>query len=92
MSRKLLIAAIVSASFAHAATTIWAGTEAGVFKSIDSGTTWQAVPVTTSNPLLQGTNPQTPNAAVIALDPQQPSTVLLGVPLRFPSRTAPPGF
>ncbi len=62
---------------AHAATTtIWAGGFGGLYKSIDSGTTWQPVTVSVSNPLLQGTaDPQTPNVTALALDPQQPATV-----------------
>src|SRR6185436_10382362 len=64
-----------SSSHLYAATTIWAGTRGGVYKSIDGGDSWQAVAVSTTNPLLQGTNPQTPNAFAIALDPQQPSTI-----------------
>ena len=59
----------------HAATTIWAGTQGGVYESIDSGATWQAVTVVVTDPLLRGTDPPTPNVAAIALDPQQPSTV-----------------
>ncbi|HTB20031.1 MAG TPA: IPT/TIG domain-containing protein [Bryobacteraceae bacterium] len=58
---------------AQAATTIWAGTSVGPYKSVDGGATWQFVPVATSNPLIQGN----PNVLAIALDPKQPSTVYL---------------
>lgn len=60
---------------AHAATTVWAATQVGVYKSIDSGATWQNVPVNVDNSLLRGTDPQTPDVSAIAVDPQQPATV-----------------
>lgn len=67
MSSILLGAGIA----AQAATTFWAGTSIGPYKSTDGGASWQFVPVTTSNSLLHG-NPQ---VLSIALDPQQPSTI-----------------
>ena len=70
-----LVLAFLASAPAHAATTVWAGTQAGVYKSIDSGATWQSVAVNVDNPLLRGANPPTANAVAIALDPQQPSTV-----------------
>ena len=59
------------AAHAAAATTFWAGTNAGLLKSIDGGATWQPVTVTTSNSLLQGPF----NIPAVAVDPQQPSTI-----------------
>ena len=56
---------------AQAATTFWAGTAAGLLKSVDGGVTWAPVTVTTSNPLLHG-NIQ---ISAIALDPQQPGAI-----------------
>src|SRR5262245_48811945 len=72
---RLAILLFASALIGNAATTIWAGTRNGLYKSVDSGVTWQPVTVTVTNPLLQGTSPQTPNVAAVALDPQQPSVV-----------------
>ncbi len=62
---------------AHGATTpIWAGAFGGLYKSTDSGATWNAVTVSVNNPILQGSpNPQTPNVIALAIDPQQPATV-----------------
>jgi uncharacterized protein (TIGR03437 family) len=59
------------AAQAATTTTFWAGTSAGLLKTIDGGATWQSVTVTTSNSLLQGTL-QIP---AVAVDPQQPSTI-----------------
>jgi uncharacterized protein (TIGR03437 family) len=56
---------------AEAATTFWAGTNAGLLKSADGGVTWNPVTVTTSNSLLHGTQ----QIWAIAVDPQQPSTI-----------------
>ena len=56
---------------AQAATTMWAGTSIGLFKSIDGGAGWQFVTITNSNPLLQGTA----EIMAVALDPQQPATI-----------------
>lgn len=75
LASAVLTLAMYSAAPARAATTIWAATQGGIYKSIDSGATWQQTPVTVSNPLLKGTDPQTPVGAAIALDPQQPATV-----------------
>jgi len=68
-------AACLAASYPLSATTVWAGTQGGVYKSLDSGTTWQQVPVPVSDPLLAGNNPPTPDVASIAVDPQQPANV-----------------
>jgi uncharacterized protein (TIGR03437 family) len=72
---RAAIAILFACGAADAATTVWAGTAAGVYKSVDSGSTWQVVPVNVSDPLLRGTNPQTANVDAMALDPQQPATV-----------------
>jgi len=61
---------------AHAGTPIWVGSGSGLFQSLDSGDTWQLVPVSVNNPLLQSSSePQTTVVFAIGLDPQQPSTV-----------------
>jgi uncharacterized protein (TIGR03437 family) len=72
---RAAIAILLAGGAADAATTVWAGTAAGVYKSVDSGATWQVVPVNVSDPLLRGTNPPTANVDAMALDPQQPATV-----------------
>src|SRR5690242_2871392 len=56
---------------AEAATTTWAATHVGPFKSTDGGATWQAVKVTVSSSLLQGI----PNVGAIAVDPLNPNNV-----------------
>src|SRR5438105_153870 len=56
---------------ARAATTTWAATNTGPYKSTDGGATWQPVKVTVSNGLLQGI----PNVGAIAVDPLNPSNV-----------------
>jgi uncharacterized protein (TIGR03437 family) len=56
---------------ARAATTTWAATTYGPYKSTDGGATWQPVKVTVSNGLLQGI----PGSVAIAVDPLNPSNV-----------------
>lgn len=56
---------------ARAATTTWAATDTGPYKSTDGGATWQPVKVTVSNGLLQGI----PSMVAIAVDPVNPSNV-----------------
>jgi uncharacterized protein (TIGR03437 family) len=59
-----------------AATTTWATTSLGPYKSTDGGTTWQPVKISVSNALLQGV----PDTVAIALDPGDPNKVyVLGV-------------
>ncbi len=59
------------ADAARAATTTWAATTYGPYKSTDGGATWQPVKVTVSNGLLQGI----PTSVAIAVDPLNPSNV-----------------
>jgi uncharacterized protein (TIGR03437 family) len=68
---RLILFLLTYGAAAHAATTFWAGTSAGLLKSVDGGVTWQPVTVTVSNSLLQGTF----QINAIAMDPQQPATV-----------------
>jgi uncharacterized protein (TIGR03437 family) len=56
---------------AQAATTFWAGTTAGLLKSMDGGVSWHPVTVTTSNSLLHGNI----HINAIALDPQQADVI-----------------
>jgi uncharacterized protein (TIGR03437 family) len=65
----LLQLALVAA--AQAATTTWAATTYGPYKSTDGGATWQPIKVTVSNGLLQGI----PSSVAIAVDPLNPSNV-----------------
>ncbi len=74
MLKRTLILCLLGCGIAAQAattTTFWAGTNAGLLKSIDGGATWQPVPVTTGNSLLQGTF----NIPAVAVDPQQPSSI-----------------
>ncbi|HZY59513.1 MAG TPA: sialidase family protein, partial [Candidatus Binataceae bacterium] len=66
-----LVLLLALASAASAATTTWAATETGPYKSTDGGATWQPVKVTVSNGLLQGI----PSMVAIAVDPVNPSNV-----------------
>lgn len=70
----LFFAGILTAP-AHADTTVWAATQDGVYKSVDSGATWERVPVNVDSPLLQGSDPQTADVSALALDPQKRSTI-----------------
>jgi uncharacterized protein (TIGR03437 family) len=65
----LLILAL--AGPARAASTLYAATKQGPFKSTDSGATWTQLIVTTNDSSLPGE----PSTLVIAVDPQTPSTV-----------------
>ena len=56
---------------AQAATTTWAATDTGPYKSTDGGATWQPVKVTVSNGLVQGI----PSVLAIAVDPVNPANV-----------------
>jgi uncharacterized protein (TIGR03437 family) len=67
----LVLLQLALAGAAHAATTTWAATETGPYKSTDGGATWQPVKVTVSNGLLQGI----PSMVAIAVDPVNPSNV-----------------
>jgi hypothetical protein len=62
---RLLISLVAMSAAARAATTTWAATSFGPYKSTDGGVTWQPVKVTVSNALLQGI----PDTVAIALDP-----------------------
>jgi uncharacterized protein (TIGR03437 family) len=65
----LLIPAL--AGPARAASTLYAGTKRGPFKSTDSGVTWTQLIVTTNDSSLPGE----PETFAMAVDPQNPSTV-----------------
>jgi hypothetical protein len=67
----LVLLLLAPAGAAHAATTTWAATTVGPYKSTDGGVTWQPVKVTVSNGLLQGI----PGMAAIAVDPLNPSNI-----------------
>jgi uncharacterized protein (TIGR03437 family) len=66
-----LVLLLALADAARAATTTWAATTYGPYKSTDGGATWQPVKVTVSNGLLQGI----PSSVAIAVDPVNPSNV-----------------
>ena len=66
-----VISALALAGTASAASTLYASTKIGPFKSTDSGVTWQQLIVTTNDPSLPGE----PSTLVMAVDPQTPSTV-----------------
>ncbi|HXS97447.1 MAG TPA: IPT/TIG domain-containing protein [Candidatus Limnocylindrales bacterium] len=75
------------AGTATAASTLYAATKEGPFKSTDGGVTWKLLTVTSNDPSLPGE----PSIPVMAVDPQTPSTVyafarftsLSGQPLAF---------
>src|SRR5437588_6683725 len=67
----IVILLFAFAAGARAATTTWAATNTGPYKSTDGGATWQPVKVTVSNGLLQGI----PNMGAISVDPLHPSNV-----------------
>ena len=56
---------------AQAATTTYAATNVGPYKSTDGGVTWQSLKVTVPNTLLQGV----PDVVAIAVDPTNPANV-----------------
>ncbi len=59
------------AGTAKAASTVYAATKQGPFKSTDSGITWKQLIVTSNDSSLPGE----PNTLVMVVDPQTPSTV-----------------
>jgi len=59
------------AGTATAASTLYAATKEGPFKSTDGGATWKLLTVTTNDSSLPGE----PSTLVMAVDPQTPSTV-----------------
>jgi len=69
--RIYLLLLLISFGTAQAATTTWAATSLGPYKSTDGGTTWQPVKITVSNSLLQGI----PDTVAIALDPTDSNKV-----------------
>src|ERR1051326_6918979 len=69
--RKAVLLFLSLCAGAEAATTAWAATHVGPFKSTDGGVTWQSVKVTVSSSLLQGI----PNVGAIAVDPLNPNNV-----------------
>src|ERR1039457_4778531 len=66
-----VISVLALASAAHAASTLYAATGIGSFKSTDSGVTWKQMLMTTSDSSLPGV----PKIFAIVVDPQTPSTV-----------------
>jgi uncharacterized protein (TIGR03437 family) len=74
-----------------AASTIYAGTSLGPFKSTDGGVTWTLLTITTNDPALPGA----PKIFTLAVDPLTPSTVYAigrfdspaGFPLAFMKST-----
>ncbi|HEY4359599.1 MAG TPA: IPT/TIG domain-containing protein [Bryobacteraceae bacterium] len=83
----LFLLAMALASPARAASTLYAATSLGPFKSTDSGVTWIQQTVTANDPALTGV----PKILAVVLDPQTPSTVYAigkydlanGMPLAF---------
>jgi len=66
-----VIGVFALAGTATAASTLYAATKQGPFKSTDSGLTWKLLTVTSNDPSLPGE----PEIFAIAVDPQTPSTV-----------------
>lgn len=66
-----VIGVLALAETASAASTIYAATKQGPYKSTDSGITWTLLTVTSNDASLPGE----PNTLVMAVDPQTPSTV-----------------
>ena len=70
--RAFFLAAVLGlAGTARAASTIYAATSLGPFKSTDSGVTWKELTVTSNDPALPGQ----PKMLVMVVDPRTPSTV-----------------
>ena len=70
-SLAFLVLLLTLGARARAATTTYAATTTGPYKSTDGGVTWQSVKVTVSNSLLQGLA----NVSAIAVDPANPAKV-----------------
>ena len=66
-----LVSVFAIAGTARAASTLYAATNLGPFKSTDSGVTWKQLIVTTNDSSLPGV----PKIFTIVVDPQTPSTV-----------------
>jgi uncharacterized protein (TIGR03437 family) len=66
-----VISVFALAGTARAASTLYAATKQGPFKSIDSGVTWKQLIVTSNDSSLPGE----PETFAMAVDPQNPSTV-----------------
>lgn len=66
-----VISVFVLAGTATAASTLYAATKTGPFKSTDNGVTWKQLIVTSNDSSLPGQ----PEIFAIAVDPQNPSTV-----------------
>lgn len=69
----LVLAILLNAAPVRAATTTWASTSLGTYKSTDGGTSWQPVKVTVTHPLLQGI----PDTVAIAIDPSDANKIYL---------------
>jgi uncharacterized protein (TIGR03437 family) len=66
-----VISVLALAGTARAASTLYAATKQGPFKSTDSGVTWKQLIVTSNDSSLPGE----PETFAMAVDPQNPSTV-----------------
>jgi photosystem II stability/assembly factor-like uncharacterized protein len=67
----VVVSVFALAGTATAASTVYAATNLGPFKSTDGGVTWKQLIVTTNDSSLPGV----PKIFAIAVDPQTPSTV-----------------
>ena len=76
-----VISVFALAGAARAASTLYAATKTGPFKSTDSGVTWKQLIVTSNDPSLPGQ----PETFAIAVDPQTPSTVYAFARFNSPS-------
>jgi photosystem II stability/assembly factor-like uncharacterized protein len=69
--RALFALAVALSPAVRAASTVYAATSLGPFKSTDGGVTWKQLVVTTNDPSLSGV----PRILAMVVDPKTPSTV-----------------